>query len=82
MHRLHLRFEEHRQKHRRRCYFKNIASLRKKQDVLDYVLGSRNSIQSYEKTSGYLAKNVTLNSFDLPKIHYLCMEKLTLFFTF
>ena len=56
MHRLHdiLRFEEHRQKHRRRCFFQknrqNIASLRKKHDVLDDVLGFRNFIQSYDKT--------------------------------
>ena len=40
-------FHKHRQ---------NIASLRQKHDVLDDVLGSRNSIQSYEKTSGYLGK--------------------------
>ena len=43
MHRLSdvLRFEEHRQKHRRRCFFQkhrqNIASLRKKHDVFHDV---------------------------------------------
>ena len=55
-----LRFEEHRQKYWRQCFFQkhrqNITSLRKKHDVLDDVLGSRNSIQSYEKTSGYLGE--------------------------
>ena len=56
MHRLPdvLRFEEHRQKHRPRCFFQkhhqNIASLRKKHDVLHDVFGFRNSIQSYDKS--------------------------------
>ena len=46
MHRRHdvLRFEEHRRKHRRQCFFQkhrqNIASLRKKRDVLHDVLGT------------------------------------------
>ena len=56
MHRLHdvLHFEEHRQKHRRQCFFQknrqNIASLRKKHDVLHDVLGFRNSIQNYDES--------------------------------
>ena len=43
-------FEEHRQKHRRQCFFKNITTLRKKHNVLHDVLGFRNSTRSYEKS--------------------------------
>ena len=39
-----LRFEEHRQKHRRRWFFKNIASLRKKHNVLHDVFSLRNFV--------------------------------------
>ena len=41
-------FEEHRQKHRRQCFFKNV--LRKKHNILHDVLGFRNSTRSYEKS--------------------------------
>jgi len=56
MHRLPdvLRFEEHRQKHRRRCFFQkhrqNIASLRKNRDVFHDVLGFWNSKKSHGKS--------------------------------
>ena len=52
--------EEHRQKHRRQCFFQkqrqNIASLSKKHDVLHDVLGFRNSIQIYDKSLVILPK--------------------------
>ena len=51
----------------------NIASLRKKHDVLHDVLCFRNFIQSYERKAGYLAKNVTLNSFYMTKTPYRCL---------
>ena len=51
------------QKHRQ-----NIASLRKKLDVLHDVLGFWELHPELLKKSGYLAKNVILNSFDLLKM--------------
>ena len=67
-----LRFEEHRQKHR--CFFKNIASLRKKHDVFHNVLGFWNSINSHGKKFGYSARNVTLDGFSMPRIYYSDFE--------
>ena len=49
----------------------NIASLRKKHDVLHDGFTVKNSIQSYKKS---FVKNVTLNSFYIQKIHYLSFE--------
>ena len=47
--------------------FKNIMLSRKNHDNLHDVFSFRNSIQSY-------GKNVNLNSFYIPKIHYLYFE--------
>ena len=51
----------------------NIASLRKKHDVLHDVFGFQESHPELWQKSGYLANNVTLNSFFMLKIHYFCL---------